>query len=360
MKIEIVIGAMYGDEGKGQVVDSLAQQTAKETLVIRYSGTAQAGHTVFRSKEKQHIFKSIGSASFKKGTRTLLASPFVIEPVTLNQEVKNLERMGLSIKENLFIDKNCKIITPWDRISNEERAKEEPNQSCGYGFLECLSNTKAMTVGDLINGDLVELVTEQRKLYKGQIDLHDENLVYNFIQDLKELKTYNLISLEDFFKNNNLEHIIFESSQGLMLDKERIDLAPYLTPSCVSSYIPVKMIHEYLNNEEPTVYYVTRPYHTRHGAGPFSFETEKITLVDSTNKPNHFQGSLRFGFFDLKNFKYNLALDQKKHLTKANFKIAMTQLERTDEKVLMPDGPISIKEFAKLIKEDVLCFRRVR
>lgn len=359
IKIDIVIGSMYGDEGKGQVVDALAHQTASETLVIRYSGTAQAGHTVFRSKEKQHIFKTIGSASFKPGTKTLLASPFVLEPIALNSELNLLRQKGIFLEGKLFIDKNCRIITPWDRIKNEERLRKDGNQTCGYGLLECLKREKQLTAGDLLTGDLVELVTEQRALYKGQIELYDENLVFNFIQDLKKIKEHTIVSLEEFFAKSVLEHVIFESSQGLMLDQERIEFFPYLTPSSVSSEMPLQIIHKYMKDETPTVYYVTRPYHTRHGAGPFGFETNEINLEDKTNKENSFQGRLRFGFFDLENFKHNLELDQKKHLSAANFKIAMTQLERTGEKVLMPEGKIPVKDFAKLVKEDIVCFRRI-
>src|SRR5260370_26170356 len=110
-RAQAVIGAGYGDEGKGLLTDALAAEVGPDTLVVRYNGGAQAGHTVQAPDGRRHVFHHVGSGSFV-GAPTYLSRYFVVNPLFFAGEVAELAAVGLTPKNCIHPD--ARVTTPYD------------------------------------------------------------------------------------------------------------------------------------------------------------------------------------------------------------------------------------------------------
>ena len=145
----------------------------------------------------------------------------------------------------------------------------------------------------------------------------------------------------------NYDTVVFEGAQGLMLDRDRKEYFPNLTPTNTGMK-NVRSILDRLEKYDMEICYVTRSYFTRHGAGRFDTECkeiqEKYNMYDKTNVTNEFQGNFRYGWFDLPEFMNSLKFD-KKYAQNDNITIAVTHLDMTDGMIICPTG--------KLMPEDI-------
>jgi len=300
-KVSVVIGANYGDEGKGLMTDFLSR-IKNADLVVRFNGGAQAGHTVVTPEGKRHVFSHFGSGTLA-GVPTFLSKFFILNPIIFKKEREKLISIGIAPR--VIIDPRSMVTTPWDMIWNqfqEELRGEGKHGSCGvgigatvdryerYGDLALSSPDKVwLFYQELINAFTPTKAQEEiYDRYHGYI--HDIGVYGAYMQDLVYMKDN--ISGEDVSPIFN--YAIFEGAQGLGLDKH-MGQFPYVTRSN-TGLRNVRALQWELNFDFDEVVYVTRSYMTRHGAGPFEeFSDIPIGISDDTNVPNKWQDSIRFG-----------------------------------------------------------------
>ena len=334
--IKVVIGANFGDEGKGLMTDYFCSNFAKDKKVlnIRFNGTCQAGHTVVKG-EKRHIFSHFGAGSFNENVITFLPSDFYVNPILFNKEYDELVELGIT--PVVIVDQNAPVITFYDMLYNrviESSRGENRHGSCGMGLWEALLRGRAdyvLTVDDLKKGvrklsnQIIDIrdnyFTEKFKqdgiVFNGavvdDIDWLDENIIDTYIYEAKKMLDRIIIEDEKSVLNR-FDNIVFEGAQGLLLDWMNREYMPYLTASRTGLFNVnrlLKLIDSEFNFE---VCYMTRSYFTRHGAGPLMTEVDNkeilgITENDKTNHLNPWQGVFRYGYFDLDLFKKTIEKD---------------------------------------------------
>jgi adenylosuccinate synthase len=345
-KATVVIGANFGDEGKGLMTDYLATQADTDhTLIVRFNGGAQAGHSVETPDGRRHIFSHFGSASFLS-CPTYLSKHFIVNPMFFGKELEELKLKGVS--PFIYIDERCIVSTPFDIFINqlvEKKRGKSRHGSCGLGINETVTRSLRdsklrLQIKDLTSENsslerLSRIETDwfETRLNEHEIDMQDEEvqsfirkkdrIIRRFLQDVLLMLNRSTITktLPDYCST------IFEGAQGLLLDEGRIDLFPHLTRSRTGLTNVIQIAQEArVPIAELNVVYATRTYLTRHGAGPLKGE-ESWSFPDSTNVPNEFQGSLRFAPLDFDQLTYAINLDlqhAKNKLNKINASIAIT------------------------------------
>ena len=310
----VIIGANYGDEGKGLVTDFIASQT-DNALVIRHNSSAQAGHTVVTPSEQRHVFHHIGSGAFT-GASTFLGPRFVAHPMLLGEELTALNTHGVT--PTIYVDPRTTVAVPYDLLLNqlaEEARGTARHGSCGIGFSEAVERNLrprfALTVRDFAQPEWVfdrlrairdgwlprrlralglTIPDERRALFTG------DDILWRWMQDMAAFRARTVMTEAGELPPGTP---IFEGAQGLLLDEDGADF-PHVTRSKTGLANVVRIAQE-SEIAHLDVTYVTRAYLTRHGAGPLANEwpTAPTGVSDPTNQPNDFQGSLRFAPLDL-------------------------------------------------------------
>lgn len=326
MRTDIVIGANFGDEGKGLITDYHASRHGK-CLVIRHNSGAQAGHTVTRPDGKRHVFGHIGAGSFA-GAATYLSQFFVPNPLLFQKEYIALQ--AKCRVPAVYVDTRALLSTPYDMIINqlvEESRGAKRHGSCGVGFGETIERNLhpafTLTVGDMGNLQmfLQRLITIRTEwLPKRLIDLGIYKIPNEWqerIQSHKLIEDY--IDAAGFFLRtvkqctgilSGFDHIVFEGAQGLLLDQDH-PWFPHVTRSYTGIRNAMQIMQE-AGLTEANITYATRSYLTRHGAGPLPYElAEKpyAGIVDQTNFTNQFQGHLRFAWLDIDRIAHAIQQD---------------------------------------------------
>ena len=360
---KIVIGANFGDEGKGYMTDYFANEAKKQNkscLVVCHNGGSQKGHTTVSPSGLRHVFHHFGSGNMT-GADTYLSKDYIVNPITFNKEYEELKRKGIVTKT--FVHKDCLITTPFDMMINqivEEYRNGDRHGSCGLGINETIvRNNKfdKMTISDALGilqlhlvdhvysnlnyiasyylpDRLKELGVESIPTKWIEILSKKENIIENYISDLYMMQSR--IELVDDSILDKYEYVIFEGAQGLLLDQNNMEYFPHLTPSNTGLTNPVNMIKD-KNVTDIEVCYVTRTYMTRHGAGRFDSECSKNeinpNIVDLTNVPNEFQGTLRYGKLDLNDLKNRIEKDFDSNSKRLNIKKSLAITHTNEYKI---------------------------
>lgn len=311
--VKIVIGANFGDEGKGLMTDYFCSQAppTEGVLNVRFNGGAQAGHTVVTPDGRRHIFGHLGAGSFLPNVATYLSSDFIINPILFRREYEKLQSIG--VVPMVYVHPACLLTFPQDMMINqfiEKRRGEDRHGSCGVGIFETILRSKkdseiTMDTLSALSGkhfqvDISYYNAERiEKLFGIGLDNKEKELLVNqnirahFNQDIKFFMDHVTITDERIFKR--FDYVVFEGAQGLMLDQNNKEYFPYLTPSNTG----VQNVKPYLTDSmDVEVIYVTRPYLTRHGAGLLPNECSmEMTGAkpDLTNHVNEWQGEFRYG-----------------------------------------------------------------
>lgn len=287
---KIVLGTLFGDEGKGATVQYLCKEELKYgvvPLVVRFSGGPQAGHRVLH-KGIDHVCSLTGSGVLL-GCPTYLHKDVMIDPISLMKEVESLNKFG--IQPTIYINPYCRVIVPDDIYRNQINAKTLKDGTCGCGIFECFNRNRKHP--DVL--DNIASATAAPKEYLNFIGNTANN--DEFIKACKWINSNCGIRLLEEISELYYS-IIFEGSQGLLLDMDN-GFMPNCTPSKVGlNGIP----EEFLENAE--VYLVMRSYLTRHGNGyePIGevFVREHFTgLEEPTNLDTGYQGKFKLGLLDL-------------------------------------------------------------
>ena len=326
--VKIVIGANYGDEGKGLMTRHFAKEANAihaNPIVIFHNGTAQRGHTVDYSPEFRHVYHHFGSGT-ADGVPTFFAKTFLVHPMEYVREYNELSRN--KIYPQVFCDPEAKVITPFDMLVDHiteahiaRLAGEREYGSCGYGSW-CATDRfprVAYTVADFANPNVVPVLMNkiwneceaqlilrgvdvdalpQYRQYFEPNSVAKRNLIKHFENDLHFFfATVQLVSFDNIWATH--DYAIFENGQGLGLDMDVPN--DWHTTSHTGLVNPVEMLKD-KRDFSAEVCYVTRAYLTRHGVGPLEEAVKKseinADMHDRTNIPNEFQGSLRYGFIE--------------------------------------------------------------
>lgn len=361
MEIKIVLGLLFGDEGKGNTVQWLckkALEEGKRPCVVRFSGGPQAGHTV-RHNGITHVCSSYGSG-------VLLGVPTIyigglIDPLCIWNEKKSLEEKGVKIPP-IYIGGEIPLITPYDVADQLEWSKDHPNRTCGKGVMSAVLRQKASreyayagAADFYLKASIESRLNQIREFYAEKGITADKKVVKDWIDAGLNLR-------KDFSRYYYLEDfdvLIFEGTQGLLLDSEH-GFYPYVTSTKVGlNGIP----EEYLKDAE--VYLITRTYLTRHGEMGLLerqwFEgREKEVSADKleTNVFNEHQGEFLTARYHPEPYRYAVqrhCLDnmQKRYNLKMNLVVTHTDVDYSEAGVCFPKGDCSffINSMSKVLKE---------
>ena len=319
MKVDVLLGLQWGDEGKGKVVDVL---TPKYDLVTRFQGGPNAGHTLEFEGQK-YVLRSIPSGIFQGGKINIIGNGVVLDPLLFKQEAETLAASGHDLTERLYISKKAHLILPTHRLLDAayEAAKGDgkigtTGKGIGPTYTDKVSRN-GVRVGDVLCG-----FKEKYEKAKARHEHILKSLNYSY--DLSELEAqwFDAVEYLKRFKLIDSEHVIngylkegksvlAEGAQGTMLD---IDFGsyPFVTSSntvCAGACTGLGVAPRRIGD----VYGIFKAYCTRVGSGPFPTELfdadgEKMRKVGNefgsvTGRPR------RCGWIDLVALKYAVMIN---------------------------------------------------
>lgn len=299
MIARVVIGANFGDEGKGLVTDYLCANGAG--IVVRFNGGANAGHTVRTPDGERHEFHHFGAGSLLD-VPTFLSQFFVLNPIMFFKERDEL--IALGFHPVVYAHPDCLVTTFMDMMINQHLETKRGNKrhgSCGVGVHETMGRSKVpelkITMSDLWNGgkrleaQLAEICGKYAKFRTGQ-SFDEPKAVAMFIECCNQFAAcVNPLGI------GQCKDPVFEGAQGLLLDQGNKEFFPHVTHSSTGMK-NVETLCAQAKIDRKEIYYVSRTYLTRHGAGPLPGEDASMSFDDDTNTPNTFQGALRFAPLD--------------------------------------------------------------
>lgn len=357
-KAYAVIGAMFGDEGKGNVTDVLCAREPNRTINIRMNGGAQASHTVVSPYGKYHAFRHFGSGSFEL-VPTYLSKEFLVNIFIFDMEHCELSE-NFGIVPEVYVNPDCRVTTFWDIAINqliERRRGENRHGSCGLGIDETVQRSKdyeyRVVVSDFYDmGNLFKKLSKIQKEYvpmrlKNQYGLEMSDLTDKERESLQNEKYLYMtldiasvfmekVSIADDSILKLFDVGVFEGAQGLQLDQNNKKFSPYLTTSNTGIKNMMRVLSSINFSGKTDIYYISRVYATRHGRGEFPTETlEKPYkhIVDLTNIPNEFQESLRFGILDMDLLLQGITDDLKNLIFPARKSVVFTCFDQLEEEV---------------------------
>ena len=321
MKIDVLLGLQWGDEGKGKVVDVLAPQY---DVVARFQGGPNAGHTLEFDGIK-HVLHQIPSGIFRENIKNIVGNGVVLDPVILIKEIEGLKKFNISFKKNLFISKKATIIIPTHKLLDAAYEKSKGEKKIG-STLKGIGPTyqdkigrMALRVGDMLSTDFKDRYQALVEKHKAILSFYDfdlkdlPELEDSFFNAVETFKTLNLIDSE-YEVNEALEEdkkVLAEGAQGSLLD---IDFGsyPFVTSSstmaagaCTGLGVAPSTIGE--------VYGIFKAYCTRVGSGPFPTELFDEDGERMRKEGNEFGSTTgrprRCGWIDLPSLKYSIMIN---------------------------------------------------
>lgn len=319
MKVDVLLGLQWGDEGKGKVVDVL---TPRYDVVARFQGGPNAGHTlVFEGKK--FVLRSIPSGIFQNGQLNVIGNGVVLDPVLFAEEARDLEKHGVDVTKVLKISKKAHLILPTHRLldaANEKLKGDGKIGTTGKGIGPTYTDKigrNGLRVGDVEENFLEKYKAAKQRhisLLKALGETPDvEELEKKWLESIEYVKKFDLIDSE-FFINKQLKDgksVLCEGAQGSMLDVD-FGSYPFVTSSntiCAGACTGLGLAPSKIGE----VYGIFKAYCTRVGSGPFPTE-----LFDETGATirqiGHEYGAVtgrerRCGWIDLVALRYTIMLN---------------------------------------------------
>ena len=320
MKVDVLLGLQWGDEGKGKVVDVL---TPRYDVVARFQGGPNAGHTLEFAGQK-YVLRSIPSGIFQGDKINVIGNGVVLDPALFKAEAEALEASGHPLKERLHISKKAHLILPTHRLLDAayEMAKGDAKvgttgKGIGPTYTDKVSRN-GLRVGDILHNFEAKYEAAKarhvqilKSLNYGPYDL--EGMEQAWLEGIEYLKQFHLVDSEH--EVNRLldegKSVLCEGAQGTMLDVD-FGSYPFVTSSntiCAGACTGLGVAP----NKIGEVYGIFKAYCTRVGAGPFPTE-----LFDETGEKicalGHEFGAVtgrkrRCGWIDLVALKYAVMVD---------------------------------------------------
>jgi adenylosuccinate synthase len=319
MKVDVLVGLQWGDEGKGKIVDVL---TPEYDVIARFQGGPNAGHTLEFNGEK-YILRSIPSGIFQGEKINIIGNGVVLDPLLFKEEAQDLSKNGHAIQNRLFISKKAHLILPTHRMLDAANEATKGNgklgttgKGIGPSYTDKIGRN-GLRVGDLLH-DFDAKYAAAKKRHETLLHALDyqydiTELEANWFEALEYLKTFQLIDSEH--RINHLlkegKSILAEGAQGTMLD---IDFGsyPFVTSSntiCAGCCTGLGVAPRHIGE----VYGIFKAYCTRVGSGPFPTELTDHTGEEMCER-GHEYGSVtgrkrRCGWIDLVALKYAIMLN---------------------------------------------------
>ncbi|HUX12718.1 MAG TPA: adenylosuccinate synthase [Spirochaetia bacterium] len=259
----VVIGAQWGDEGKGKIVDFLASQAE---VIVRFSGGANAGHTIVH-EDKTYKLHLIPSGILYPGKRVILGIGMVIDPEALFRELAELEAQGVDWQGRVFVSDRAHLVIPSYRRRDVEldKSRKRPIGTTGRGI--------GITYAAKANRDGIRVIDIIEKDPLANIEQEDRLFLETYATRLAPLA----VNVTDFLTRHKPKRILLEGAQGALLD---LDLGTYPFVSSGTSGSAGAALGGGIGPRDiDRVLGVFKAYSTRVGNGPFptefSQETEK-------------------------------------------------------------------------------------
>jgi adenylosuccinate synthase len=322
MRNIIVLGAQWGDEGKGKVVDLLSENF---NIVARYQGGHNAGHTVFIG-EKKFILKLIPSGILRPGVRAVIGNGVVIDPAALLDEMGALEAAGIDVPSQLAISNRAHVLFPFHRIvekMSEDRANRTALGTTSRGIGPCYEDKigrRGIRIADLyedaIFDSAYDALAEDKQLLARTFGIADtidyaqiREQYRGFARRIAPMVCDTSRLLNDAMAAG--KRVLFEGAQGAMLDVDH-GTYPFVTSSsataggaCTGAGVPPTSIGGVIG--------VSKAYITRVGAGPFATELHD-EMGERLRKAGNEYGAVtgrprRCGWFDVPLLRYTAMLN---------------------------------------------------
>jgi adenylosuccinate synthase len=321
MKMDVLLGLQWGDEGKGKVVDVLAPQY---DVVARFQGGPNAGHTLEFDGIK-HVLHQIPSGIFRENILNIIGNGVVLDPVVLRKEIEGLHKFNIAFKKNLFISKKATIIIPTHKLLDAAYEKSKGDKKIG-STLKGIGPTYqdkigrvALRVGDILAPDFEEKYNTLVEKHKTILSFYDfdisqlAELEKTFFDAVAFFRTLNLVDSEyevnDYLASG--KKVLAEGAQGSLLD---IDFGSY--PFVTSSSTMVAGACTGLGvspSKIGDVFGIFKAYCTRVGSGPFPTELHDATGEAMRKEGNEFGSTTgrprRCGWIDLPALKYSIMIN---------------------------------------------------
>ena len=319
MKVDVLLGLQWGDEGKGKVVDVL---TPRYDVVARFQGGPNAGHTL-EFEGKKYVLRSIPSGIFQHGQVNIIGNGVVLDPILFRDEAQDLQKSGVDIKKVLKISRKAHLIMPTHRLLDAayEKLKGDAKigttgKGIGPTYTDKVSRN-GLRVGDILS-DFDKKYAVAKARHIALLTALDETpdiaeIESKWFDAIEYLKEYEFIDSE-FFINKMIasgKSVLCEGAQGSLLDVD-FGSYPFVTSSntvcagaCTGLGVAPSKIGE--------VYGIFKAYCTRVGSGPFPTE-----LFDETGNKiraiGHEYGAVtgrerRCGWIDLVALRYTIMLN---------------------------------------------------
>ncbi len=320
MKVDVVLGLQWGDEGKGKIVDVLANSYP---VIARFQGGPNAGHSL-HFEGKKFVLHTVPSGVFRKNAVNIIGNGVVIDPIIFREECMEIEATGVPVRERVVISKKAHLILPTHRIIDaaQEAAKGKSKigstlKGIGPTYMD-KTGRNGLRVGDVLAADFADrFLTLKNKhiAYLAQYDYeyNAEEKESEWMEAVEYLKTFKLVDGEYTANKYLVENkkILAEGAQGTMLD---VDFGSY--PFVTSSSTTCAGVCTGLG-VAPTkigkVYGIFKAYCTRVGSGPFPTELNDETGEELRKKGFEFGATTgrprRTGWLDLPALKYAIMLD---------------------------------------------------
>lgn len=315
MKVDVLLGLQWGDEGKGKIVDVL---TPSYNLIARFQGGPNAGHTLEFDGIK-HVLHTIPSGIFRENTMNVIGNGVVIDPVIFKREIESIEKLGVETSKCLVISKKAHLILPTHRLldaaSEAAKGKEKIGSTLkgiGPTYMD-KTGRNGLRVGDILSHDFMHKYTTLVNKHKQLLAFYDysyqlEQLEFEWFESLALLKKIPQID-SDYYLNDALssgKSILAEGAQGSLLD---IDFGTYpfvtsSTTTCAGACTGLGIAPNKIGN----VIGIFKAYCTRVGSGPFPTELNDQTGENMRKVGNEFGSTTgrarRCGWLDLPALKY--------------------------------------------------------
>jgi adenylosuccinate synthase len=341
-KTAVIVGAQWGDEGKGKIVDVLSENFS---VVARYAGGHNAGHTVIINGKK-FVLQLVPCGVLRPGCRSVIGNGVVLDPIAFLKEAGALREAGVQIDGHLFVSNRAHVILPYHRMI-ELAAENAPGRvkigttSRGIGpAYEDKMGRRGLRVADLLDLQLLKKHIENAVREKNMIahalfntePLDADKMYTEYAQAAEKIAPFvcdTAVLLNQAL--NSGESILFEGAQGTMLDIDH-GTYPFVTSSSATSggaVIGTGVAPNAINS----VIGISKAYCTRVGEGPFPTE-DKTDAGDNLRKRGNEYGAVtgrprRTGWLDLPLLRYSGMINGTNWLV-------ITKLDVLDELAAIP------------------------
>jgi len=320
MKVDVLLGLQWGDEGKGKIVDVF---TPKYDIIARFQGGPNAGHTLEFDGIK-HVLHTIPSGIFHENTINIIGNGVVMDPIIFEKEIKELKALNVDVKHKLVVSRKTHLILPTHRVLDaaSEAAKGKDKigstlKGIGPTYMD-KTGRNGLRVGDLELNDfqqrydaLVAKHIELLKQFDFEYDFKEEE--EKWMNSLETLKELTFVDSEHYLGEAMKagKSILAEGAQGSLLD---IDFGsyPFVTSSntvCAGACTGLGVAP----NKIGKVYGIFKAYCTRVGSGPFPTELHDQSGEDLRQAGHEFGATTgrprRCGWLDLPALKYSIMLN---------------------------------------------------